>query len=90
MFNAATGSHTPQLDFAELDALGYGLIIDPCISLFPTIDGIRRAFGEVSTSGGFESLARFGMAPRDIFEQVGLDAWLAISNGSGSTDSGGL
>ncbi|GAB3774163.1 2-methylisocitrate lyase-like PEP mutase family enzyme [Nocardioides ginsengisegetis] len=78
MFNAATGSLTPQLSFDELDELGFSLVIDPCVSLYPTIDGIRRTFEDVDSARGFEPLTRFQMQPRDIFEQVGLDSWLAI------------
>jgi 2-methylisocitrate lyase-like PEP mutase family enzyme len=78
MYNIATGSSTPSLPFRDLHDMGFNLVIEPCVSLYPAIDGIRRAYRSVVDAGSAAPLKSFGMKPRDIFESVGLNSWLEI------------
>ncbi|MCX2749819.1 isocitrate lyase/PEP mutase family protein [Arthrobacter sp. MI7-26] len=80
MYNVASGSTTPSLPFRDLKDIGFGLIVDPAVSLYPVIDGIRKAFAAVVAEGSALPMTSFGMAPRDIFRAVGLDEWLDLEN----------
>ncbi|WP_454787823.1 isocitrate lyase/PEP mutase family protein [Mycolicibacterium lutetiense] len=77
MFNLAAGGKTPTVDFGDLAELGYNLVIIPGLSLMPVVRGIRDAARSVWSERSERPLLSYGVAPRDIFESVGLSVWLA-------------
>jgi 2-methylisocitrate lyase-like PEP mutase family enzyme len=80
LYNLATGGASPSLTVSELGELGYDLVIVPGIALMPAVHGIRAAAEAVRGAGGDQPLERFDLTPRQIFESVGLDAWLELES----------
>lgn len=85
LYNAATGGRSPALSVTELAAQGFSLVLEPAISLYPAIHGIRAAAKQVLHDQSSTSLLSFGMTPRDIFEAVGLAEWSALDDALGNT-----
>jgi 2-methylisocitrate lyase-like PEP mutase family enzyme len=80
LYNLATGGSSPSLTVSELGELGYDLVIVPGIALMPAVHGIRAAAEAVRAANGDQPLERFDLTPRQIFESVGLDAWLELES----------
>ncbi len=80
MFNIAAGGQTPAVDMGDLAALGYNLIVLPGLALMPAIRGIRDAAAAVLTQRSETPLRQYGIAPRTIFESVGLERWLTYES----------
>lgn len=77
MFNLATGGGSPSFTFKELTGYGYNLVSVPGVSMMSAITGIRETCRQVLGNENDEHIAKFGMSPRNIFEIVGLNDWLA-------------
>lgn len=77
MFNVATGGRSPSLSFDELAERGFNIVIIAGLSLMPMIRSIGDAARSVLAAGSDRPLEAFEVSPRNIFETVGLDRWLA-------------
>ncbi|MFC5995765.1 oxaloacetate decarboxylase [Pseudonocardia hispaniensis] len=80
MYNLATGGRSPSLSAADLDELGFRLILVPGLALMPAIAAMRDAAAEVLATGSDAPLLRYGLSPRDMFEVVGLSRWLRLES----------
>jgi 2-methylisocitrate lyase-like PEP mutase family enzyme len=76
---ALSGGHSPSPSFAELEDLGYRLLVIPGAALVPAIQGMRAVAETMLAQGSNEAVERHGMVPRDIFRTVGLDHWLELA-----------
>lgn len=72
------GGKVPSLPVDELYGLGFPLISYPGIAMMPMISEVTRAAKAVLAAGGHGPLDDYRMTPRDIFEAVGLNDWLAL------------
>ena len=74
LYNMAMSGKTPVLPASEIEALGFGVVIYPGLSLSAAIPAIRRALAELRETGGIEASSA-GMASfREFFELMGLEA----------------
>lgn len=72
LYNMAMSGKTPMLGAPEIEALGFGVVIYPGLSLSAAIPAIRRALVELRDTGGLD-VERNGMASfRDFFSLMGL------------------
>jgi 2-methylisocitrate lyase-like PEP mutase family enzyme len=76
MYNLATGGKSPDLAFTELATLGFALVVVPTVCLYPAIHGMRAATRAVLQAGSDAPLREFGLQPMDLFNLVGMQAWL--------------
>ena len=64
---------TPVLPASEIEALGFGVVIYPGLSLSAAIPAIRRALAELRETGGLEAANAEMASFRDFFELMGLE-----------------
>ena len=74
LYNMAMSGKTPVLPGSEIEALGYGVVIYPGLSLSAAIPAIRRALAELRETGGIEASSAEMASFRDFFELMGLEA----------------
>ena len=73
LYNMAMSGKTPVLPASEIQALGYGVVIYPGLSLSAAIPAIRRALAELKETGGVEAASTDMASFRDFFELMGLE-----------------
>lgn len=74
LYNMAMSGKTPVLPASEIEALGFGVVIYPGLSLSAAIPAIRRALAELRETGGIEASSAEMASFRDFFELMGLEA----------------
>ena len=74
LYNMAMSGKTPVLPASEIEALGFGVVIYPGLSLSAAIPGIRRALAELRETGGIVASSNEMASFRDFFELMGLEA----------------
>ncbi len=74
LYNMAMSGKTPVLPGSEIEALGFGVVIYPGLSLSAAIPAIRRALAELRETGGIEASSAEMASFRDFFELMGLEA----------------
>ena len=74
LYNMAMSGKTPVLPASEIEALGFGVVIYPGLSLSAAIPAIRRALAELRETGGIEASSADMASFRDFFELMGLKA----------------
>ena len=74
LYNMAMSGKTPVLPASEIEALGFGVVIYPGLSLSAAIPAIRRALAELRETGGIEVSSADMASFRDFFELMGLEA----------------
>ena len=74
LYNMAMSGKTPVLPANEIEALGFGVVIYPGLSLSAAIPAIRRALAELRETGGIEASSAEMASFRDFFELMGLEA----------------
>ena len=74
LYNMAMSGKTPVLPAREIEALGFGVVIYPGLSLSAAIPAIRRALAELRETGGIEASSADMASFRDFFELMGLEA----------------
>ena len=74
LYNMAMSGKTPELPASEIEALGFGVVIYPGLSLSAAIPAIRRALAELRETGGVEESGAEMASFRDFFELMGLEA----------------
>ena len=74
LYNMAMSGKTPVLPANEIEALGFGVVIYPGLSLSAAIPAIRRALAELKETGGVEASSAEMASFRDFFELMGLEA----------------
>ena len=74
LYNMAMSGKTPVLPASEIEALGFGVVIYPGLSLSAAIPGIRRALAELRETGGITASSNEMASFRDFFELMGLEA----------------
>lgn len=74
LYNMAMSGKTPVLPASEIEALGFGVVIYPGLSLSAAIPAIRRALAELRETGGTEASSAEMASFRDFFELMGLEA----------------
>ena len=73
LYNMAMSGKTPVLPASDIEALGFGVVIYPGLSLSAAIPAIRRALGELRETGGVEAASAEMASFRDFFELMGLE-----------------
>ena len=71
LYNMAMSGKTPVLPASEIEALGFGVVIYPGLSLSAAIPAIRRALVELRETGGLEASGADMASFRDFFELMG-------------------
>jgi 2-methylisocitrate lyase-like PEP mutase family enzyme len=74
--NMVPGGKTPSLNVAELERLGYKLVIFPAVCMSAAvlaIEGALAGLKQTGTDAGGPTLP-----PMDIFKRVGFDWWHAV------------
>lgn len=74
LYNMAMSGKTPVLPASEIEALGFGVVIYPGLSLSAAIPAIRRTLAELRETGGLEASSADMASFRDFFELMGLEA----------------
>ena len=74
LYNMAMSGKTPVLPASEIEALGFGVVIYPGLSLSAAIPAIRRTLAELRETGGIEASSAEMASFRDFFELMGLEA----------------
>ena len=74
LYNMAMSGKTPVLPAGEIEALGFGVVIYPGLSLSAAIPAIRRTLAELRETGGLEASSAEMASFRDFFELMGLEA----------------
>ena len=74
LYNMAMSGKTPVLPASEIEALGFGVVIYPGLSLSAAIPAIRRALAELRETGGIAASSNEMASFRDFFELMGLEA----------------
>ena len=69
----AMSGKTPVLPASEIEALGFGVVIYPGLSLSAAIPAIRRALAELRETGGITASSNDMASFRDFFELMGLE-----------------
>ena len=88
LYNMAMSGKTPVLPAREIEALGFGVVIYPGLSLSAAIPAIRRTLAELRETGGIEASSAEMASFRDFFELMGLEtvqgleARYAVSEGA--------
>jgi carboxyvinyl-carboxyphosphonate phosphorylmutase len=75
--NMVAGGRTPSLTIAELERLGYRLVIFPGLCMAAAVNAIERALTELRARGT-DLIETPVLGPMDIFRRVGFDWWHAI------------
>jgi methylisocitrate lyase len=73
--NQVPGGKTPGLTVAELEKLGYKMVIFPVVSLMAATLAIEKALTELKETGTDWHDGPV-LSPMDIFQRVGIDWWL--------------
>ena len=74
LYNMAMSGKTPVLPASGIEALGFGVVIYPGLSLSAAIPAIRRTLAELRETGGIEASSAEMASFRDFFELMGLEA----------------
>ncbi len=73
--NQVPGGRTPGLTAAELEKLGYKIVIFPVVSLMAATLAIENALTKLQKTGTDWHDGPV-LSPLEIFQKVGIDAWL--------------
>jgi carboxyvinyl-carboxyphosphonate phosphorylmutase len=74
--NQVPGGRTPALTASELEKLGYKIVIFPVVGLMAATLAIENALIELQRTGTDWHEGRPVLSPLEIFQKVGIDAWL--------------
>ena len=72
LFNMAMSGKTPEISVREIEALGFGIVIFPGLSMSAAIPAIRRALVELRDTGGLERSRNDMASFREFFDLMGL------------------
>ena len=75
--NMVQGGKTPRMPTAELERLGFRIVIFPAVCMAAAIPAIERALGLLKEHGTDWHEGPV-LSPMDIFRKVGFDWWHAI------------
>jgi carboxyvinyl-carboxyphosphonate phosphorylmutase len=75
--NMVAGGRTPSVTIADLERLGYRLVIFPGVCMAAAVNAIERALLQLR-EGGTDLVETPVLGPMDIFRRVGFDWWHAI------------
>jgi carboxyvinyl-carboxyphosphonate phosphorylmutase len=73
--NMVQGGRTPALKAAELEQLGFKIVIFPGVCMRAAVPAIEGALAQLQTSGTDWPKDGPVMGPMDIFRKVGFDWW---------------
>jgi carboxyvinyl-carboxyphosphonate phosphorylmutase len=73
--NQVPGGRTPALTVAELEKLGYKMVIFPVVGLMAATLAIEKALAQLKQTGTDWHDGPI-LSPMDIFQRVGIDWWL--------------
>ena len=73
--NQVPGGKTPGLTVAELEKLGYKIVIFPVVGLMAATLAIEKALAQLKETGADWNEGPV-LSPMDIFQKVGIDWWL--------------
>ena len=69
--NMVPGGKTPAVTVADLERLGFKIVIFPCVCMGAAIPAMEQALAALKTTGADAS----ALSPMDIFRKVGFDWW---------------
>jgi carboxyvinyl-carboxyphosphonate phosphorylmutase len=75
--NMVQGGKTPAVKVAELERLGFKLVIFPAVCMAAAVVAIESALARLKETGT-DWHSGPGLGPMDIFRKVGFDWWQAI------------
>ncbi len=84
--NMVAGGKTPAVKIAELERLGFKIVIFPAIAMSAAITAIERALTRLGETGTDWTDADTVLGPMEIFRKVGFDWWHAIEERFRSAD----
>jgi methylisocitrate lyase len=76
--NMVERGRTPLLSIAELDELGFRLVVSPLSGLFSGVRAIRSAYGDLAQEGSLRDHLDELVGFDEFAALVGLDDWLAL------------
>jgi carboxyvinyl-carboxyphosphonate phosphorylmutase len=76
--NMVAGGKTPTVKIAELERLGYKLVIFPGLCMAAAVTAMERALQRLNETGTDRPDGGPVLSPMDIFKRVGFDWWHAI------------
>ena len=77
LMNQVPGGRTPGVKTAELERMGFKIVIHPTVCMGPAIAAMERALAQLRETGtDFHDGP--SLSPLDIFKKVGFDWWHAI------------
>jgi carboxyvinyl-carboxyphosphonate phosphorylmutase len=77
LMNQVPGGRTPGVKTAELERMGFKIVIHPTVCMGPAIAAMERALAQLRETGtDFHDGPT--LSPLDIFKKVGFDWWHAI------------
>ena len=74
--NMVPGGKTPDVNVADLERLGYKLVIFPAVCMSAAVMAMEGALAKLKTTG--TDAGGPTLPPMDIFKRVGFDWWHAI------------
>jgi 2-methylisocitrate lyase-like PEP mutase family enzyme len=75
--NQVPGGRTPGFTVSELEKLGYKIVIFPVVGLMSAAMAIEKALEELKKTGTDWHEGAV-LSPLEIFQKVGIDAWLEM------------
>ena len=76
--NQVPGGRTPALTVSELEQLGYKIVIFPAVGFMAATLAIEKALADLKTTGTDWREGEPVLSPFEIFQKVGIDAWLDL------------
>ena len=89
LLNMITNGVTPNWTVAQAKEFGFKIIIFPFSGISPVVHALRESYRQVIEDGS-DAKACNGLAPRDVFEVVGLSEAMELDKASGSSLFGGI
>src|ERR1051326_4687101 len=76
--NQVPGGRTPALTVSELEKLGYKIVIFPVVGFMAATLAIEKALEDLKKTGTDWHKGEQVLSPLEIFQRVGIDAWLEL------------
>ena len=76
--NQVPGGRTPAVTVSELEKLGYKIVIFPVVGLMAATLAIENALADLKRTGTDWHEGEPVLSPLEIFQKVGIDAWLDL------------
>jgi carboxyvinyl-carboxyphosphonate phosphorylmutase len=77
--NQVPGGRTPALTASELEELGYKIVIFPAVGFMAATMAIEKALAQLKKTGTDWHDGPV-LSPLEIFQRVGIDAWLDVEH----------